>query len=380
MTIDKALDRIAGTTHCWIVWRVDSGEIVSVTGWDHSPTREEFGQAVTSMGTGATYTRKGRFLESSEITRGLLEEPANESADARQRIATCNQWANAPTGWLVDLLEWGDYGEVIDRAHGRDYVIRLLYRLRWHELGPFRDRLAALAGRDPRNPSETRKVWLQLAQYLAVFDSDVGRLVVLYRDRPRWTCLSDFLECFGDARIRDPILVWQIINIVDELRLPFGPRCEAMVALGKIGRFAELGSPWRSSSGGSSISRIRFGIFAIASCGASRPPATPGKSVSIVPEGGSRPSGMATSLPGLAQPAWVLGSWKWPPTTEGTGDLRDSTIGARDGTPPPGLPPATSSLDQDTESRIGVHSERSGGESNSSQLDTSRMRSMRSCR
>jgi hypothetical protein len=236
MTIDEALERIAGTRNCWVVWREDSGEIVSVTGWDHSPTREQFGQSLTSMGNGATSSTKGRFLESAKVTRGLLEAEVRETARTRERVSIYNQWATAPTERLVGLLDGGDYAELIGPSHGRDYLIRLLYRLRWHELGPFRDRLVTIAGRDPRDPSE-RTAWLQLAQYLAVFDGDVERLILLYRGRPRWSCLIDFLECFGDARIRDPILVWQIINIVDAPGM-FGPRYEAMVALGKIGRFA----------------------------------------------------------------------------------------------------------------------------------------------
>ena len=179
---------------------------------------------------------KGDSWSRGRSRAGCSRKRWRETARTQERVSIYNQWAIARTESLVGLLEGGDSDERIGSTHGNDYLIHLLYRLRWHELGPFRDRLVAIAGRNPRNPSE-REALLQLAQYLAVFDGDVGGLIALFRGRPRWTCLIDFLESFGDIRIRDPILVWQIINVVEAPGM-FGPRYEAMVALGKIGRYA----------------------------------------------------------------------------------------------------------------------------------------------
>jgi hypothetical protein len=274
MSIDEALAVIAGTRHCWVVWRADTGEPVSVTGFADYPTTAETVACLQSLTRDFAFPVKGRLLTSAEVTRRTLEVEIREAARKEARVAIFNQFANESTERLIEIVETDDYPAPMDRFHGRHFIVERLFWCRRNELSAaFRGRLRrvvesvlptpapvpppfirggpearpASAGRMlPRGGKVDAIDWEQrdrgglrrLAYYLTVLEADTDRLIALWRsEHPVLQDTLILMECLGYLRVRDRSVIEDLIRIVEKPGF-FEPRYRAMITLGQIGEAA----------------------------------------------------------------------------------------------------------------------------------------------
>jgi hypothetical protein len=235
MTIDEALRRSATMQNCWLVWRTDTGELISLEDADTC------GKTLDK----SPFPTKARWLPTSDVTRDLLEDEADACHQTNRRGAILNQWARSPVEVLVQIMEHAEYEQPYVGPDDAKIVMEYIFHLHADELILSRrdlfDRLVAFAGTGRLNPRLNTKLRRQLA--VADLDADglkkiwsattsQGGLEAFFAAEPFrdiW-----FIEEFGDVHCRDADVIDWLIATVAQAGM-FTPRFMALVALGKIG-------------------------------------------------------------------------------------------------------------------------------------------------
>jgi hypothetical protein len=238
MTNQEALELIKRTERCFVVWATDRNEVVAVHRVGPNNNPEEMARPLQAMSTDYQGPTAGRFFESANVTLGTLEAQQTDQARINRRVEIFNEWAETPTEGLIRILERTDFQDPMDAYHGSSVIIRMLYRYRWRELTAAQlDRLDKVAATPaPDRLEQSAKDGLEC--YLCVLRGDPERLKRFWErrmsrgiDAPSWDA---FTTAAGDLRVTYPEIIAQLIDTVGKPFM-FGPRFEAMVALGKIG-------------------------------------------------------------------------------------------------------------------------------------------------
>jgi hypothetical protein len=237
MTIDEALEKVRRTEACWIVWNTDSGEILSVTGTaaDASP-QDLFRHLQGLSASGAPV--KTRHFQSRSVTRQLLVQESEETDRFKTRGSVLTAWSGAPVEELLQLLERGDYPPPMQKDFDSKIIVDHLWKAHRDELvAATQRRLHALAGTALLCASASRN----LHAYLLALDGDEETLAAIWRrERPGRTCYADayvLMDCFAHLQISDRSIINDITDIIEQPGF-FGPRHEAMLALGRLGKVA----------------------------------------------------------------------------------------------------------------------------------------------
>jgi hypothetical protein len=236
MTIEEALQRVRELKKCFIVWREDTGEVVSVEDASDG-SMKGFASRLQGMGEKGPFPTSARFFDAGQVTAAVLHGHAAQCAKTNRRAAIFKEWARASPEQLVEVLEKEEYQEPYVGKRDADYVMRLLFHLHADELTATRSDLFGRLRRLRLIGAGYGTASLILAQHLAVLDGDAARLKELYLKRPYGFGLFHFTEAFGDVRCADPQIIEELIAEVERPGM-FGPRVVAMVALGKIGAAA----------------------------------------------------------------------------------------------------------------------------------------------
>jgi hypothetical protein len=235
MTIEEAIRVANKFAECFVVWRTDTGEIVSVEPAGSSKEPDPIGnmKLLSKMGSKGTFPTKGRFLPVAMVTRELLQHEADECTRLNRRSLIFNQWSASPPARLIEILERREFERPFVDTGDAHIILDHMFDLQADELIaqlPLLERFRALS----RPGFLDERAGLRLAIGLAVLDNDSARLTAMYRGKVFRSNLWDFIEAFGDVRTEDPEIIAELIDLV-ERSVMFGPRRHAMMALGKIG-------------------------------------------------------------------------------------------------------------------------------------------------
>ena len=235
LTNEEALRLIKECEECYVVWATDQNAVVAV----HSiSTEDERLKALASMRTDYEGPTKGRFLKSKDVTIQTLQNEQAETTRIAARVAIFNAWTNCGIDALMDIVIERRFQEPMDVFHGSSHIINRLYKIYGPQLT--RRHLARLEqfaqATNLGNDQESAQERLQC--FLAVLQNDPDRLKVFWERHHHpnvdWSTWDAFTDAAGDLPTLDQDIIAQLIKVV-ETPFMFGPRMEAMVALGKIG-------------------------------------------------------------------------------------------------------------------------------------------------
>jgi len=240
MTLEEALQRIHEAGRCFVIFDADTGEVLEVQESDAADAPDAL---LGTMGAASKVhgSVKGRFFDGAEVTLETLEHEVEESRCAAGRVAVFSRWSVLPPGELVRVLETDDFAPPMDTFHGPRHVIERIFDYSPDILLPFVRRLERIAQRTSVEQGLEAPVRLVLESKLAVLAGDFARLKTVWERHHPGTFSSlvwhpELLECIGDLRPRDPEPIEILIQTVSYPKpMMFGPRCEALRSLGKVG-------------------------------------------------------------------------------------------------------------------------------------------------
>lgn len=237
LTNEQALILIRQHHECYVVWATDRRGIVSVTPMRAGATADERMQALAHMGAGYSGPTKGRFLCSDSTTLQTLIDEAAESDRIAGRVAIFQSWKDRSIEALIGILTNADFRPPMDVFHGSQHLVERLYKIHGPRLTPEHCAQLRAFGDSPCRHDDQRSAQASLRQYLCVLENDPSRLVAVFEQHEpaligrSW---SAFVAAVGDLRIAHPPILTYLINFVARAGM-FGPRFDAMLALGKIG-------------------------------------------------------------------------------------------------------------------------------------------------
>jgi hypothetical protein len=230
VTIDEAMALVRQFDECLIVWHRRTGEILSVGDSAGSP-----GDSLALLLQKRTQPTVARFFDSAKVTREALTHKALDLTRGEARQAQFDEWEAAPMEVLVEVLEMDKYAPPMSLGIDSGILVDHIWVLHRDELTlDHRRRLGALVG-GPRLGQEASDY---LALYLAALAGDVAPIRsrcdaigrdLGYEDWPR----SRLLSCVVHLQLGDEDIIDALIQCV-ATPTPFGPRFDAMVALGSL--------------------------------------------------------------------------------------------------------------------------------------------------
>ncbi len=230
MTNEEALRLIKATEYCYVEWSTQENVVVAV----HALQKG----ALSRMPNGCGGLTKGRFLDPAAVSIETLrnEQAETDRVSARQRIFW--SWQASRTDDLVLLLETAAFPAPMDAFHGARHIIEQIYYARSPELSPGQiERLDCVAAAGPLD----RAVTYRLECWLAVIHNDRKRLERFWRlglaRTVNLAVWSDFAIAAGDLPLDLHDVTDDFVATVARPGM-FGPRFNAMLALGKIGASA----------------------------------------------------------------------------------------------------------------------------------------------
>lgn len=239
MTIEEALEEARQTKACWIVWNTDTGEILSVTGTDPNASPEDRFADLRRL-SDFKVPVKARHVASRDVTRQFLVAEQRDTDRVRTRGDVLIAWSSAPVEALLQVLERGEYQPPMRKDFDSTIIVDHLWEAHRDELaGDIRRRLQALVAERALCSSASRN----LEAYLLALAGDEASLRAIWRgERSGRTCYADafvLMDCFAHVQISDHEIINDMITLVEEPGL-FGPRWEAMMALGRLGAVAGI--------------------------------------------------------------------------------------------------------------------------------------------
>jgi hypothetical protein len=247
LTNEEALRLIKECEECFVVWATDQNAIVAVhpIPKEEDPTKRVITnvEAISAMKTDYEGPTKGRFfLNPRDVTLQTLLDEQAETDRVAKRVAIFNSWKNCGIDELIDILIERRIHKPMDVFHGSSYIVDRLYKIHGPQLTE--RHLARLEQFAQANnlDSEQEQAQEKLQCFLTVLQNDPERLKAFWERHHNlnvgWPW-GAFTDAAGDLPTHDQDIISHFINVV-ESAIMFGPRREAMVALGKIGPPAGL--------------------------------------------------------------------------------------------------------------------------------------------
>lgn len=239
LTNEEALAIINRHDECYVVWATDRNAIVAVHPIPTAATVEDRFSALTSMQTDYKGPTKGRFLSGSKTTLQTLIDESRETDRIAARVTIFNSWLGCTIGRLIDILKSADFHEPMDAFHGSQHIVERIYKIHGRQLTPPDiEQLREFAYTTAADP-EQKSAQNALQCYLSVLSNDQAQLKAFWQQHHspnvEWSSWSPFTSAAGDIHTDDQQIIDQLIAVVGTPFM-FGPRFEAMVALGKIGQ------------------------------------------------------------------------------------------------------------------------------------------------
>ena len=237
-TNEEALRIIKEHDECFVIWATDQNRIVAIHPLPADASEGDRFNALASMSTDYEGPKKGRFLQSRAVTlQTLLDEQADTDRISK-RVDIFNSWTTCGSDELIDILVNQRFHEPMDVFYGSTRIINCLYKIHGPQLtGEQLARLEQFA-RAKNLTRDQRTAQATLQCYLAVLQSDARGLKTFWEQHHypqiEWSTWDAFTDAAGDLPTNDRNIIAQLIKVV-ESPFMFGPRYEAMVALGKIG-------------------------------------------------------------------------------------------------------------------------------------------------
>ncbi|MGV3724998.1 MAG: hypothetical protein ACO1SX_29210 [Actinomycetota bacterium] len=234
MTIDEVLELADGTEACWIVWNMETGEILSCVGTRRGPDPQGLAAHLQRLSEYQVPV-KARYFDSANVTRPVLERERDDTQRVKIRKQVLTAWAEAPVEELIEILERGEYSSPMSLDYDSRVILEHLWELHRDELHAEQLlRLRALVGGPVLGEDASRA----LNAYLFAFAGDHAALRAIWRrEQPGRTCYADvfiLMDCFAYLRSTDSQIISDLVNQVEQPGM-FSPRREAMLALGKLG-------------------------------------------------------------------------------------------------------------------------------------------------
>jgi len=239
MTNEEALHCIKTTDYCYVVWSIEKNVVIAVYPVPRDATIEQGSAALSKVDSEHAGPTKGRFLDPRTTTLTTLSEEQQQTETIHDRERTFRSWQAYSTNDLLGILEHGEFPPPMDPFYGAQHIIEQLYysprrALSSEQLG----RLDAMAASSCASLEPA--VALRLECWLAVLHRDRDRLERFWS---RWIgtvklAASDaFATATGDLQLDSGPVIDSFMEVVRSSGM-FGPRFDAMVALGKIGSSA----------------------------------------------------------------------------------------------------------------------------------------------
>jgi hypothetical protein len=267
MTIDEALAKIREAEKSWLVWNMDTSEIITVIAWTQQLSRiKELVSHLKALGQYRTRTTM-RLFDSAQMTRELVEEVVQEARIDRERvrgrIRILTAWSVASVEELVQVLEHGEYPYPMRKERDNAIVLQHLWELHRDEIGPtVQKRLQSLIGSAALTVEASRN----LECYLFALSGDIDGLMEHWRlyhvvkeriaerrrlaqldpekYRAEWThevfrqrlgiYWGALMDCFCHLQLADQKIISYLIDLVEQPAWHFGFRFDEMMILGKL--------------------------------------------------------------------------------------------------------------------------------------------------
>jgi hypothetical protein len=238
LTNQQALDIIKQHEECYVVWATDRNAIVAVHPMPADANVEDRFKALAGMSTDYDGPTKGRFLSGATTTLDTLIEEANETERIETRVRIFNSWEHRSVDDLISIVRNVDFTAPMDAGHGSDHIVERLYKIHGPQLNETQiSRLREFAFSSDADP-EQESAQEAVQCYLAAIENDSDALFAFWRQHHSpdvdWSSWTPFTCAAGDTPARHQEIIDQLIKVV-ETPFMFGPRYDAMVALGKIG-------------------------------------------------------------------------------------------------------------------------------------------------
>jgi hypothetical protein len=237
-TNEQALELIKQHEECFVVWATDKKMIVAVHPIGKGAGMVERVAALEAMSSDHPGPTKGRLLSSASTTLQTLEDEVNEIDCVAKRVAIFNSWAYCPIDELIGILRTASFDVPMDVRHGSNHIVDRLYKTH----GPHLDKAQLMALQEFAESTHVatgQEAATQALQcYLSVLLHDNERLyefwLTHHSRRIDFSSWSAFVAAAGDLPTIHKDIIDQLVTVV-ERPFMFGPRYDAMVALGKIG-------------------------------------------------------------------------------------------------------------------------------------------------
>jgi hypothetical protein len=240
MTNDEALRLIKATRYCWVAWAVRENDVSAVYPSAHETSGDERARELEDIFRQSSERVRVQFLISANVTMETLRQEQAKGIEVAERVRIFGSWQTTATDDLLVLLETGEFRAPMDLFHGSSHIIDQIYYGRSASLSSRQvERLNSVASKSFFSPLGSAVVD-KLECCLAVIQNDQERLERFWRLRlakKNRAFNSDFAVAAGDIALSLPDVVIHFVSTV-ATQLMFGPRCAAMLALGKIGAAA----------------------------------------------------------------------------------------------------------------------------------------------
>ena len=232
MTIKQALDYISVSQahHTWIVWDIQTGEIVQVNQYDHVPTpTDEIERAMALQDD-----QIGVFLESAGIDDKLLERLAHDLVRFGPRDTVLFAWSRSTVSELVAMLILDRYRDPMTKRDAR-LIVDHLWQLHRDDLTlPVRNAFYESIRKGYWDTAALRKARI----YLAALEYDEKRLKAIWtgviQGQVTWSERFALMEAFAYVQTSDHDIVSDMLQAFS-MDVPFSAKFETMMNLGRIG-------------------------------------------------------------------------------------------------------------------------------------------------
>lgn len=236
-TIEQALELIKQHDECFVVWATDKKMIVAVHPIGNGAGMLGQLAALEAMSSDYLGPTRGRFMSASTTLQTLADE-VNEIDRVGRRVAIFASWGHCAIDELIAILRTASFDVPMDVHHGSVHIVNRLYKIH----GPHLDdaQLAALQEfAESTHLAPGQEAAQQALQcYLSVLLHDSERLhqfwLCHHSREIDWSSWSAFVAAAGDLPTIHKDIIDQLVAVVERPSM-FGPRYDAMLALGKIG-------------------------------------------------------------------------------------------------------------------------------------------------
>jgi hypothetical protein len=235
MTVDEVLASVRGTQRCIVTWNSTTGEFVEVFVIEPQTGRAQISSLVAKVETQLGMRVGSNTFDSAKVTREALQQLQSETVRVATRRTILHEWSTATVDELLRILERGEYPSVMKKEDDSRIILDHLWELHRDELTTtIQDRMHRLVG----SVALSERASFACNAYLLALRDEGGKLVELWRTGDvgsrSWADTFVLMDCFCHVQVEERSVVNDIIGIIEKPYWIFGPRFEAMMAVGKL--------------------------------------------------------------------------------------------------------------------------------------------------